>query len=143
MGRPPKKPPGKADPLIDRMDKLSNALMDKAEIVDVTLQAALDVHKQVASWLAIKNRLTDLDETPGGLDELRRRLRSAETPPRRGAAREPGKGGDHFNAARHALHSRGIRYPDGEGGAALDAIKRRIPGSDPGDADGAGDDSEC
>lgn len=130
------------------MDKFANDLMDKADNSNVKIEegaepqpeigltSRLEVFKEVARWVAIKNRLGDDGDAGAGLDDLKRRLRNSEAAPRRGTSRAPPKWGDPLYAAdvrRAQLH------PSGDGGAALDAIKQRIPEPDVGDDDGAGD----
>lgn len=127
-----------ADPFVDRMDTFANDLMDKAKDVEVGLQARTDVFKAICGYLAVKHRITDTDGAGESLVDLRRKLNAPQAPPRSGKARvpTPAIGGDPFTAA---WNRRGIHYPDGQGGAALDAIKRKLPGADAGDDADAGD----
>lgn len=142
----------KTDPIVAEMDKFAKELMDEARSVNVkvegdaaaddrqpvTLQTRLDVFRQLAQWVGIKNRLNEADPDGGSLDDLKRRVR-AKSPPYRGTARIPGPGGNQF-ASSAVKNAR--RYPDGDGGSALDAIKRQLPPTDAGDDDGAGDGAE-
>jgi len=133
----------KRDEFVADMDNFAKELMSLAkgvnEGVQVSLQMRLEVFRQLASWVAIKNRLSD-DPDGGALDELRNRLRSTKGPPGGGAARNPHPGGNPFNSAWNRF---GKHYPDGNGGSALDAIKRALPRPDAGDDVDAGDDLEC
>jgi len=138
MGRLPKKlkQSRRDNEFLGKMDDFANELMDKARVDDVSLQTRLDTFKELARWVAVKNRLSDLGDAGGeSLDELRRRLRASQAPPRSGAARAANRGGDPFTSSYGRY---GRYYPDGEGGAALDAIKRKLPGADDGDDAGPG-----
>jgi hypothetical protein len=138
MPRHPKKP---TDELVVQMDELAKELMTLArkpakEGEEPSLQSQLDVFKGIAGWVAIKNRIA----APEGddLDDLKQRLKSA---PRGGAARNPtGRGRNSFEASAAALAG---RFSPGNGGPALEAVKRALPRANAGDDDGAGDDSEC
>lgn len=127
------KRPVKSDDFVDKMDQFANELMDKARSSDVSLQSGLDTFKELARWVGIKNRLGDLDGTGESLDEFRAKLRSSEAPPRSGAPR--GANWAKRNSTPHIV--------GGQGGSALDAIRRKLPSANAGDDAGAGDDLEC
>lgn len=137
---PPAKAP-KGDSFVQEMDEFAKELMGLAKGATkldegaVSLQTRLDVFRQLAAWVAIKNRLNEADDG-GALDELKRRI-TGTGPPSAGKARGDLKFKPH--AAAWAQH--GSKYPDGNGGSALDAIKRALPRPDAGDDDGAGDGS--
>lgn len=138
-----------ADPLVAEMDQFAKELLNLARCANnsgeppgepVSLQQKTDVFRQVGGWVAIKNRVLDTDPNGGALDDLRSRLRGTPGPPREGAARGRARGGDRFAAS---WANNGAHYPDGNGGPALEAVKRALPSSNASDDADASDDLEC
>jgi len=127
------------DQVVAKMDEHAIRLLDGMNDVTVgsspsdapvlSHTAQLDTFKAVGTWVGIKNRLQDAANEPGDLNELRQQLR------RREAASRSRKTIGRAFAQRATL-------PDGDGGSALDAIKRRIPDANAGDDDGAGNGTE-
>ncbi len=142
---PAKGKTSKTDTFIVEMDSFAKDLLDLAKGVNVIsedqvpLLTRLDVFRQLAQWVSIKNRLSEADPEGDVLDGLRNKLRKG--PPGGGTTRgKTARGGNQFGAS-WAAH--GSKYPDGDGGSALEAIKRALPRPDAGDDGGAGDGAEC
>lgn len=104
--------------IIAQMDTFALDLLSGAKSAEA-LADKTAAFKEVAKWVAIKNRLEDAGEEGEGIRDLKSRFKSDDAKPTRG----PGAGrGAH-------LRDRS-RDPDEPGaGTGLEALRARIPGS--------------
>ena len=117
-----------------RMDYLARDLMAKASDGTLPLEERVGIFKEIAKWVAIKNKLDDSGSEGSGIDEYRNRLKSAAA----GGAPDPGPD----------ARARPVKPPKPEfaivgepEGSRLAELRRRLPPV-PGDNGGGGLDLE-
>jgi hypothetical protein len=120
----------KKDELVKSVDAFANELRELARKDDIILQVRLEVFRELARWVAVKNKLSETEESGDGLSELRQRI---NRPPQKGAPSERA-------SQRRESFSRFPENP-ARGGSALEAIKRALPRANGGDDANDGDDS--
>lgn len=101
--------------IVNSMEALALDLLKRAEGPKVAIDVQMDVFDRIGKWIAIKNKLENDDG--GGIAEYKRAL--------------AGEAHKHPTARR----SRG-RPDQPTGGAALAALKSRIPSADDGGSSG-------
>lgn len=118
----------KSDPLVTRLDGFANSLLDKAQGEGVDFRDTLDAFKEAVRWVGVKKGMSD---GGGGesIHEFKARIHSEDSEADRRAPRRFGP-------------RRVITTPPNSGGAALDAIKGRLPDANPGHDAGGGNGAE-
>lgn len=117
------KPSPKGDPLVERMDAFAGELLTAAQVVPkegeqgVDFRDKLDTFREVARWVSVKKGMSDAG---GGesIHEFKARIHAEDGEADRRAPRRFGP-------------RRVISTPPNSGGAALDAIKGRLPDANP------------
>jgi hypothetical protein len=136
MTKPKQTGTKKSDNLVEKLDAFALELLAATEGGGV--QQKVDIFKEIARWVGIKNRLDTGDTDEGSrLNGYRDQLANPAPPP--AEPDRPGRAINKPGAARAASLKRwakdgGPDTADDNGGSALDAIKSRLPrGSDLGD----------
>jgi len=113
MGRKPK---AEGEKLIGRMDGLAGELLSRVEAAE-GLDDQLAVFEQVRCWVEVRHRLSDADDHRGALLKLKSRVKRPThlTNQHQRSA----------SAARWGKQDPALQA--GNGGAALDALKAKLP----------------
>lgn len=125
----------KSDSLVFKLDQFASDLIGGCK--DVPIQQRVDIFKEVARWVGIKNRLDEASDEGAVLHGYRDKLAGSDAPEAKPDPDRRARGGLFEGQRAGARKGGAARWGNNNdtandyGGSALDAIKSRLPRTDP------------